>query len=318
MNISQVSIVICTHNRAASLASTLAAISKCCVRPDMPTELIIVDNASTDETRQVIRECVLSNMRVITLYEPMPGKSRALNRALAVATGTAILFTDDDVRPAADWVEQLASPLLSGEAMAVVGRINVPMHLRREWIISGFPSFVACNETDIAGPVSFLVGANMGCNRRLLAQLPGFDPELGPPALGAAEDLLLALQIIEAGHSIISVPAACVEHHFDASRLDWSAIRRVASSQGRSEAYLQHHWFDKSVFDWRWAWVARMTAATVLKRVFGGPGWTGVGTPQYWLIPLIMAASFLRQLRIERKRPRNYSKRHYPSTSPSH
>ena len=50
------------------------------------------------------------------LYEPKPGKSRGINMAIRRSRGGAVMFTDDDVRFPADWIERMCRPILQGKA----------------------------------------------------------------------------------------------------------------------------------------------------------------------------------------------------------
>src|SRR5882672_9702869 len=71
-----VSIIICTRNRAADLALTLDSVSR--LRTEIPYEVIVCDNGSTDITKDM----VLSGHHlpeVVYLHEPHPGKSIAAN-----------------------------------------------------------------------------------------------------------------------------------------------------------------------------------------------------------------------------------------------
>jgi len=72
----------------------------------LPWELLVVDNGSSSETAGVLTrfEGILP---IKALTEPKPGKSRAINRALEVAEGSLILFTDDDVTVSVGWMTQL-------------------------------------------------------------------------------------------------------------------------------------------------------------------------------------------------------------------
>jgi glycosyltransferase involved in cell wall biosynthesis len=51
-----VSIIVVSHNRAADLRETLASIAACAIPAGLPTEIIVVDNASTDDTPAVLAE----------------------------------------------------------------------------------------------------------------------------------------------------------------------------------------------------------------------------------------------------------------------
>src|SRR5207253_10719441 len=91
-----ISVIVATYNRAALLNECLDHLRRQRFEPG--DELIVVDNGSTDDTFAVIRrhQC-LSAVPLRHLEEATPGKSRALSRAIAVASGDLLAFTDDDV-----------------------------------------------------------------------------------------------------------------------------------------------------------------------------------------------------------------------------
>src|ERR1700722_14629654 len=98
------SIIISSSNRATALEKTLRALGEVFIPTGWDAELIVVDNASKDHTADVVRASQLKNFKVRYLYESRMGKSNALNTGLAVAQGEVLLFTDDDVVPARDWL----------------------------------------------------------------------------------------------------------------------------------------------------------------------------------------------------------------------
>lgn len=68
------SIIICTRNRAPKLAETLGSFSRVRVPTGWDLEMIIVDNGSTDETAEVIRQAEHPAIRIRHLIESRPGK----------------------------------------------------------------------------------------------------------------------------------------------------------------------------------------------------------------------------------------------------
>src|SRR5215470_19173318 len=98
-----VSIIVCTYNRAASLRLTLAALDAQVTSNDLKCELIVVDNNSTDETGAVIKAfAATAHIGVRPLFVARQGLSRARNAGVAYSGGRIIAFTDDDVLPAPD------------------------------------------------------------------------------------------------------------------------------------------------------------------------------------------------------------------------
>lgn len=101
----EISVIICTCNRAKRLDPLFDDLAKLEIPTGMNWELLAVDNASKDETEQVIkRELRRQRLPLVLLKEPIRAKSRALNLALGKARGKIIIFTDDDVSPASGWL----------------------------------------------------------------------------------------------------------------------------------------------------------------------------------------------------------------------
>ena len=82
----------------------------------------------------------------------------------------------------------------------------------------------------------------MAVRREVLKKVSGFDPELGPGALGFGDDTLFGLRLESAGFPAMGVKDAIVEHHFDKSRLRGSSLVDASIRRGRSMAYIHHHW----------------------------------------------------------------------------
>jgi GT2 family glycosyltransferase len=166
---------------------------------------------------------------------------------MANTTGEIILFTDDGVRIPVDWIEKMSSPILKGEADGVAGLIKMAPHLKRPWMIGCHEGWLATSYNNWQPAVPTMTGANMSFSRRVLEYVPQFDPELGPGALGFADDTLFSLQLIEAGFKIKVKSDTWVEHHFDESRLLRSSWLANAKMRGRVKAYLMHHWLGESI-----------------------------------------------------------------------
>ena len=105
-----VSFVVCCHNSAARLPETLAHLARQKVATGRSWEVIVVDNASTDDTAAVALQCwpepAPAPLRVVA--EPKAGKSHALNAGCYAAAHEIICFVDDDNWLRDDWVERIA------------------------------------------------------------------------------------------------------------------------------------------------------------------------------------------------------------------
>jgi len=111
MNVSTVTILVCTYNRAGFLRETLRAISALPRRGDYEVEIIVVDNNSSDATAKVVADADAAAPALPIRYEfePLQGKSFALNRGLRCARGEVIAHTDDDVWPDPQWLDRIVA-----------------------------------------------------------------------------------------------------------------------------------------------------------------------------------------------------------------
>jgi glycosyltransferase involved in cell wall biosynthesis len=237
----QITIVICSRNRATSLRETLEAIAACDIPKDWATELLVVDNGSIDDTANVLSSIQFSRISFRAVDEPRIGVSYARNAAVREARGEVMLCTDDDVRPSVNWVRAMCTPILSGDADAVAGRVHIARHLQRPWLTCVHRRWLA--EVPELAATREWVGANMAMRRDLFRMVPGFDPSLGPGASGFGEESLLFYQLREIKCRFVDGGEdSVVEHHFDPARLSRDAFLRDARKRGASCAYIQHHW----------------------------------------------------------------------------
>jgi Glycosyl transferase family 2 len=109
-----VSLVIPTFNRAVMLRELLVSVA---AQSHRPVEVVIVDDASTDDTASVVREFFAQQSHDDSLshsYERLEGRSGApvaRNRGVALAQGDAVMFVDSDDILAADGIGALAQRL---------------------------------------------------------------------------------------------------------------------------------------------------------------------------------------------------------------
>jgi glycosyltransferase involved in cell wall biosynthesis len=243
-----ISIIVCTRNRADSLRLTLESIGRANVPSGPSAELLVVDNGSTDTTKVLVQSRSYPRLPVRYVSEPSVGKSFAYNTGMAAARGQIFLFTDDDVRVPADWIQGMSRPILNGRADAVAGGVSFspviaavlarpPFSSRRSW-------FASTEELDRDEP-GRMVGANMAFRRGVLDHVPGFDPKLGPGASGFHDETLFSWQMLAAGLRLVGALDIVVEHHFDTARLTKKGMIDLARKMGRSRAFVFHHWEHK-------------------------------------------------------------------------
>lgn len=244
----RVSIIICTRGRGPDLAKTLGSLANVQLPASLRAELLVVENDTSARAEGLTRAFSHERIGARYLCEATPGKANALNRAIAEARGQILVFTDDDLRFPADWLAQLCEPILAGRADAVAGGVRLAPHLLRPWMNHTHRAWLA-STADYLSPdaPSEMCGANMAVSRRVLEQVGGFDPELGPGVTGGGEESLFSWQLQQAGFRLAGAPEAQVEHHLDPGRLTYQNWIKAARLKGRTRAYHLHHWFHEPV-----------------------------------------------------------------------
>jgi glucosyl-dolichyl phosphate glucuronosyltransferase len=239
-----VSVVICTHNRAARLPAAMASVLA--QRSDVPFELLVVDNASADETPAVVQG--FTHPRVRYLREPVLGLCRARNAGWRAARGRYVAYLDDDAVAEPAWLDALTAVFAAVPDAGVVGGRVWPLWEaeRPAWLSDEIAlglTIVDWSErrkdlVDLRR--EWLVGANMAIPAAVLAEVGGFRPELD--RIGAklltGGDVFLQKRIVERGYRCVYEPAMAIGHVVPADRVDKAWFRRRYYWQGISDAVM--------------------------------------------------------------------------------
>src|SRR2546422_6195995 len=117
-----ISLVIPTHNRASRLERAIYSARSLDYPPDQ-YEIIIVDNASTDETPRLVRrfQCGHGAQKLHYVYEPQLGLHNARHAGARAAHGDVLVFTDDDATFNTGWLQAYATAFVEHPEMAAAG-----------------------------------------------------------------------------------------------------------------------------------------------------------------------------------------------------
>jgi glycosyltransferase involved in cell wall biosynthesis len=114
------SLVICTRNRAPQLARTLERVAR--IRSRLSWELIIADNGSTDRTNAVVQEYAAARERAVRMIcIPGRGVSYARNAGWQSAKSDIVAYIDDDCYPAEDYVDAVFDCFSNDSRLGFVG-----------------------------------------------------------------------------------------------------------------------------------------------------------------------------------------------------
>jgi L-malate glycosyltransferase len=232
-------VVMPTHNGAKTLPEVLTAFGHL-ESPKGGWKLVVVDNGSTDRTREIV-ESFATRLPLTYVYEPILGKSAALNTGLLSAAGDLVVFTDDDVLPRSDWLVQLRAAADSQPAFSLFGGSIIP-HWEsppEDWLLKWKGSILAI--TDPAweeGPIAptLLFGPNMAVRSEVLQAGYRFDASLGPAGQSyrMGEDTDFVQRVGLAGFRAWHCKRAVVAHMIRKSQMNKQWILRRAYPFGRA------------------------------------------------------------------------------------
>ena len=216
------SIIIAAYNEADNLKKCLESL-KNITNPQDLTEIIVVDNNSTDNTAGIAK----GFSQVLYLKEEKKGASQARNKGIVNATGDILIFIDADTTVTPRWMDELTEPF-SDKTVGAVGGAIYPVNSRsifsRYMGVSLFLRYPRYGKkTQIKGFPS--------CNlavRKILAET-GFDTRTFTIY---GEDKDLCYRIIAAGYKVMFSPEAVVYHHNPESFSDLLDLL-IKSSAGR-------------------------------------------------------------------------------------
>lgn len=245
-----VSVIICTWNRAESLRRCLSSLTQLIIPEELNWEVLVVNNGSTDNTGEVVTEFEqLLPIRLIS--EPKLGLSKARNTGVENASGELIIFFDDDVLvdpfcvrgfwnsasayPDAKLFGGLIEPLMDGITNPKSSFLDDPFFdgliLRKDLGPKG--RFLKEDEN--------FFGACFAVKLDFLNQ-SGFDTQLGKKGNEQILGEEIALQERAKKGQVIRVwvPEAKVKHIIPAQRLSYSESGRYFRGMGRTHYRLRN------------------------------------------------------------------------------
>jgi glucosyl-dolichyl phosphate glucuronosyltransferase len=257
-----ISVIIATRDRAQLLETTLDAIlrQQC---PGHSFEIVVVDNASVDDTAAVVHSVAgRASVPVVYLEETKPGKSHALNAAITRARGELLVFTDDDVLPSPGWLAAYVAAFGETGADFGAGRIAPLWEAPTpRWMSPALYGVLAIPDGGdrrlrLGKGINeqiMPIGANMAVRRHVLDRVGGWNPDLGKleGTLRTGEDHEFALKMMRAGFTGVYEPSALVQHRVPAERLRLAYFHRWFHDNGVIVAGLEEEYptTDRYVFN---------------------------------------------------------------------
>jgi len=269
-----VSLIIAAYNEAEVIAAKVEN-SLALDYPHPLLQIIVVTDGSTDETPTVARRYV--NGGVVVLHEPeRRGKSAAINRAMSVATGEIVVFSDANAFYQPDALSKLTRHFEDGRIGGVSGQKTVRQSETAVSQSSGlywkYESAIKKWESSVGSTVA-VVGEMMALRRSLFAPIP---------ATVINDDAYLATQILRQGYNVLYEPEAICWETASSSNAD-ELIRRRRISAGRYQLLFHPDW---------WPWRNPLALFQLISHKF-----------LRLLLPFFMIAAFMTNILAVLRRP---------------
>jgi GT2 family glycosyltransferase len=224
-----VSIVIPTYNRRQRLARMLGALDRQSGAPER-FEAVVVDDGSSDGTTDWLKE-QRYRFGLRAIHQENGGPAKARNTGVYAATGTLLLFLDDDVEPTERLVAEHLKSHEAEKNLVVMGPLASLPHYRQPWVAWEQAKLEAQYQAMLRGDWQptfrqFWTG-NASVAREHVVAVGGFND-----AFLRAEDVELGFRLHERGLKFRFNPAARGLHHVERSLEGWMNAHR---SYGRLE-----------------------------------------------------------------------------------
>lgn len=243
-----VSVVIPSYNRARMLGITIESF----IKQDYPAdsfEIIIADNNSTDNTREVVAEWQSrSSVPITYLFEQRQGVHFARNSAAKTSKGDILYFTDDDMIAEPDLLSELVkvfeiNPLIG----TATGRVLPEWEIQPpEWILqlcnnsllSIFDTLgdgVHIDETDFG-----VYSCHQAIRREALFKVGGFNPESTYSDYVGDGETGLNIKLKEHGYKFGYNGKSIIHHMIPAARMTQDYLNKRLANQGSADCYTEY------------------------------------------------------------------------------
>lgn len=233
----RLSVVVCTYNGAKTIKKCLDSLVQQTTNKQL-IEIIIVDNASTDNSKEIINWYCHDNNNVNYYFENRVGLSSARNTGFLKSKGSLIAYIDDDAYAEPDWCEKIISNFEKYTPQAVGGNVY-PYYEKPKpfWFNDSLESIILGMKPTFLNGIrqkSGFCGSNMCFTREILTKYNGFNEEFGMKGedVGLGEDLELFFRMSQNNEKLYFDPTMIVYHFVPKHKYDISYRIHRAKSNG--------------------------------------------------------------------------------------
>ncbi len=244
----QLDVIIPTYNRQDLLPRTLQSLLEADVPPALNVRVTVVDNNSTDQTRQLVEQWMNRfNGRLHYQFESTQGRSSALNKGILSTQGELLGMVDDDEEIDRGWFKTIYAAFKDDEVDFIGGpyypRWGAPCP---EWLPKKYAGVIGWVDggTEVRpfneSYPGILMGGNAVLRRRIVNRVGLYLPSLGrtDKHLLAGEDEDMYQRLLGAGARGFYLPDLIIYHYIPPQRLTKRYFRQWCFWRGVSIGFL--------------------------------------------------------------------------------
>ena len=259
-----ISVVVCTHNRAELLRDALQSLTKLDTDNRFQYEVLVVDNASTDRTPDVVNEVAKNSpVSIRRVHETNKGIVFARNRGIEEARGEWIAFFDDDQLADVRWLLELRDMAEQHNVRCVGGSVKLYFPDGNAPTLSPFCRMLLGETVGMDAPCRYdckvTPGAgNLMLHRSVFEEVGRFDERFNR----RGEDTDLFLRLHRQGIDSWYTPDAVVHHHTPKERLDDQYLLSVSRMMVQGMAVDDQNRWGKYLYPV--FWLARVAQGAIV------------------------------------------------------
>jgi glycosyltransferase involved in cell wall biosynthesis len=258
MNRPEISVVVCTYNRAALLPRTLESLFA--QKPENSAfEILVIDNNSSDDTRAVVASLqTKSPVPLRYIHEPRQGNAYARNTGVEQAHAPIVAFLDDDVFAGENWIYTIRSAFDRDPQICFIGGRVLPLWETNppRWLTPAHWAPLALldygdDEKQIAGQMPLgLLTANIAFRKEVFDKVGRFSPSLQrvKGGIGSMEDTEFLMRVCRSGKTGCYLPQLITWGSIDPGRLTKAYHRRWHTGHGHFYAVMKDPEWERSSF----------------------------------------------------------------------
>ncbi len=260
-----ISILVPTYNRSAVLGRTLDSVAEIDSLSGHDAEVLVIDNDSPDDTRKTVESRAASfPVPLRHVLETRQGLNFGRNRGAKEAKGEYLVYLDDDILVAREWIDSFRDAIAAFDPDCVIGpvtplfEVEPPPHLSRRVLdsLSSVYSLMGDKPRVVEASRSHqLPGCNFAVRKAVATELDGFRPDLdrSGAAMLAGGDTEFGLRLRKAGKRVVFHPGCAIRHVIPREKFDREYLKRRWSGLGATERILHelHPWFATDRIRWR-------------------------------------------------------------------